>query len=494
MKMKLLVVVPLLVLSSLSMIAQDERPLNYCGTAAEKSEWLTQFQQNGILQFRNTDEWLLVPVTIHLVGSDTGEGFYSINTLLAAFCTLNTDYAQAKIRFFIKGPINYISNTQYNDHTFTQGREMMIRYSVKNTINSYIVQSAAGNCGYASAPFGIALSKSCMKDKDHTWAHEIGHFLSLPHTFHGWEGQTPNYSLPAPIRVGSVNVERVDGVGCKTSGDGFCDTSPDYLNARWTCNASRQSNQVQIDPQGRTFVSDGTNFMNYANDACMDKFSNEQIAAMRANLKFEKSGYLASTADTTKPASAKLVAITPQDSAIITDYKNVLLSWQAIPKASHYVLEISSQPNFPFILLRYVTSSTSFLTTDLFRNRNYYWRVRPFNAWSECNPPATNGFYFRTLDVTSTNELENFAKINVFPNPVQSGSAIHVHVDTPESMEMDARLLSLSGQLLDSKSWKIVPGSSEFSLQTNQLPAGVYFLRLYSAGAVSTKRIVIGQW
>ncbi|NJK83013.1 MAG: hypothetical protein HC912_03550 [Saprospiraceae bacterium] len=51
------------------------------------------------------------------------------------------------------------------------------------------------------------MSKSCTGRGDHTWAHEIGHALSLNHTFYGWEAignidsTTYNFSLPAPENI-----------------------------------------------------------------------------------------------------------------------------------------------------------------------------------------------------------------------------------------------------------------------------------------------------
>jgi hypothetical protein len=474
-------------------MSQEQKVLNFCATPPVKSEWLTRFQQNGIVTERNQDDWLLVPLTVHLVGNDDGQGYFSTKSLLDAFCTLNADFLPAKIRFYIKGPIRYIPNSAYNNHTFSKGYEMMQRYSLPNTINSYIVEKAAESCGYANviSQLGVALSKSCMKEKDHTWAHEIGHLLSLPHTFHGWEGQTPNYSFPAPLKVGSVAVERVDKSNCKNAGDGFCDTSPDYLNDRWTCNLSKASDQIQIDPTGQTFTSDGTNFMAYSNDPCMTRFSEEQLAAMRANLITEKSTYLTSTADTSKPISTDFIAITPADSSIITEYKTVTLSWQPIAKATHYIVEVSSFADFPFILFRYFVSGTNVTTTELFRNRNYYWRVRPINAWSECNPPATKGYYFRTLEITNTTSLESITDVKIFPNPANSGSSVKVQIDTPENQVFNTHLVNLAGQVLQRYNWKLFAGENNFELNTEGLVPGLYLIRMSSEYGIMTRRILV---
>ena len=61
--------------------------------------------------------------------------------------------------------------------------------------------------------------------------------------------------------IDTVWVEKMDGSNCHYAADGFCDTSPDYIDYRWPCNDNLESNVTQMDPNGETFQSDGSLFM-----------------------------------------------------------------------------------------------------------------------------------------------------------------------------------------------------------------------------------------
>ena len=104
--------------------------------------------------------------------------------------------------------------------------------------------------------------------------HELGHYFGLPHTFSGWEGYDPE-GTDYPW-----NVEYVDGSNCESAGDGFCDTPADFIGDRWSCPYDFN----RVDPHGDPYYPDSSLFMSYANDNCVDRFSNEQISSMIYNL------------------------------------------------------------------------------------------------------------------------------------------------------------------------------------------------------------------
>lgn len=82
-----------------------------------------------------------------------------------------------------------------------------------------------------------------------TLTHEVGHFLSLDHTF---EGQSCSES------------------NCNTQGDGICDTPPTVQGS--TCNSPACPN-TQVE-----------NYMDYTDETCQDQFTTGQSTAMRATL------------------------------------------------------------------------------------------------------------------------------------------------------------------------------------------------------------------
>ncbi|MCB0574414.1 MAG: metalloprotease, partial [Saprospiraceae bacterium] len=102
---------------------------------------------------------------------------------------LNEDYAATGIRFYFKDDWNLINSTAWYQHAnIPQGIDMMLTNNVPDALNAYFASNVAGNCGYNLPYAGVAVAHNCAATGDHTWAHEVGHALSLPHPFIGWEG------------------------------------------------------------------------------------------------------------------------------------------------------------------------------------------------------------------------------------------------------------------------------------------------------------------
>ena len=473
----------------------SQNDLQPCGTQDGIVPWLKSFQRNEIAYARSGD-LLLAPVSIHIVGTNSGTGYFPVKSVLDAFCTLNQDFLESDIQFFIAGELHYINNSDYYDHTFAQGSQMMDENNVSNTINCYIVDSPAGNCGYSSYSQGIALAKNCLDPQDHTWSHEVGHTLSLPHPFVGWEGYEHDYSLPAPLNTNGNPVEKTDGSNCTSAGDGFCDTAPDYLNFRWPCNDDSLSTLVQIDPDGVEFRSDGTLFMSYAFDRCFDRFSEEQMEAMRANLLTERY-YLLDQQDPQLPMdTAFLNALSPAEGDTVHLYTEVAFEWEPVPNATGYFLEIATFPDFPFTLFSYFVEGNSTVVYDLFRNKNYYWRISPLNNQQTCLDKVSGVSGFRTgkdEEVTASVEtIEEIGSVAILPNPAHRGKKINVSFMAIEAIPLDASLISLTGQTVGRFNWQANVGQNQFSIEAANLDAGIYFLQMRSDKGRVSKKVVIG--
>ena len=122
---------------TLTLQAQDPSSVLSCGTTDGKVPWLVEYQANPVAFPRSSDT-LYIPVTIHLVGTNVGGGYFGIADLLDAFCTLNRDFEASAIQFYMEGDIRYIPNNTYYNHNFDTGSEMMTIHNVPNTINCYI--------------------------------------------------------------------------------------------------------------------------------------------------------------------------------------------------------------------------------------------------------------------------------------------------------------------------------------------------------------------
>ncbi|MCB0586532.1 MAG: zinc-dependent metalloprotease [Phaeodactylibacter sp.] len=504
----------------ISQLLQAQAPraeINPCGTPPGKSEWLKKYQQNPQAHFRSVDTTLYVPLTIHLVGQDNGSGYFSQAQLLDVLCRLNSDYEEANIQFFIEGDINYLPNSAWNDHeTVLEGAEMMFLNNVEHTINTYFVSNPAGNCGYNLPYAGIAMRKGCAGASDHTWAHEIGHNLSVQHPFLGWEGGVSydgsvghNFSDPAPLTVtydytyfkdtliidtliiDTALVELVDGSNCQIAADGFCDTSPDYIAQRWNCNIDGESPQEQTDPTGAKFRSDGSLIMGYANDACQSRFTPEQIAAMRANLYEEKADYLYNQTPLPPVSSNPVTIVFPQEDELV-QFDNIYLEWEPLENATHYLVQVSPVPSFTGSLATnyIITTNSITLPEALTIDRNYYWRVRGYNSHSFCNPETAN-MRFRTAQLSAVNNIASITAIRLMPSLTSPGQSVLLEFESKKTFSAQLKLLAATGQLLRNQQLAVQTGSNQFSIGTDGLAPGMYFAWVENEEGRALERFVI---
>lgn len=469
-----------------------------CGTPNETSKWTERYlAERGA--YPKTNNLLYVPLTIHIVGTDEGTGYTPLNSVLNAMCTLNEDFIGANIQFYIQGDIRYINDTDFFNHTsISTGRIKHRDYRVARSINSYIVSNIgdpdAVIAGYALGinSEAVVMAKSEMQRDNHTWGHELGHALALYHPHFGWDGQEFNYDNVAPERMGGRLVERADGSNCQIAGDGLCDTSADYLgNQRWSCNENAQSVIVQRDPTGQTFRSDGTNIMSYASDACVNRFSEEQIQLMRSNLLNDKGSFLNQSDPAPSIDGLTTFPVLPTNGESV-DANAAFLQWEAIPDASLYLVEVSIVPTFAGPLTDTYTSNTNSITlSDLFTNRVYYWRIKAINRNSFCTSFGASA-NFRTAVTTSSSELVGLdADIQLYPNPLAAGQALTLQVQASNSMNLDVRLFDTAGRLVQRNNYDVLAGETTLQFQPVGLAKGIYMLQMVTDSGTKTKRISI---
>lgn len=99
----------------------------------------------------------------------------------------------------------------------TEHPQVLTKYHADRRINMYFITtftSQFNHCGFATLNgigmpnnSGIFIRKDCINAR--VFAHEMGHFFSLLHTFEG------------------SGTELVNGDNCTTAGDGLCDTPAD---------------------------------------------------------------------------------------------------------------------------------------------------------------------------------------------------------------------------------------------------------------------------
>lgn len=492
-------------ITTFSLVGQHN--LNPCGTPPGKSQWLVDYQKNPSIHQRSATT-LYLPLTLHIVGNNSGEGIIMGENLLGSLCTLNEDFKDADIQFYIDGDINFIYKNAYFSHsTVLDGAEMMFANNRDSTINNYIVNNPAGNCGYNLPYAGVALSINCTEPVDHTWAHELGHNFSLPHPFLGWEGGVShdgsvshNYSEAAPetvlfdytyfkdtlildtMIIDTAFVEKVDGSNCSFAADGFCDTKPDYLAIRWNCSTDGFSTTRQHDPNGEQFRSEGSLIMSYANDECSNRFTEEQISAMRANVTDERTDLLKDQSEPELIPDPTVTLISPKDGAV-EDYRYINLEWEPVESATYYVVKISASETMSSNLYSGIVSDNKVQATVnmAFQNRDLYWSIIPFNKYDFCGEFTTPSV-FRVSEISNVDEAVA-QSITFYPTVNQKGGQIQTDF---KSTIQRVDLYTMDGQKVMSQ--KNVNQSIELP---TDIEAGVYLIKLNYKGVSAVQKIII---
>ncbi|MFN4255024.1 MAG: T9SS type A sorting domain-containing protein [Saprospiraceae bacterium] len=493
-------------LFSQMLLAQDQpHPVTNpggCGTVGHTS-WLNWYRQNkGLLSddmARGSDStWLYVPVTVHLIGRNSGTGQFRMEDAIRAICEMNAQYKPAYIQFYLHPgePVVYTNNSEWFEHDWDGGSDMINSGNAgrEDRLNAYVVDDPAGNCGY-SWQDAIVLAKNCSGSGNTTWAHEAGHHFSLPHPFLGWEGTNWQPGSPAPAQVSWNEVEKLDGSNCHEAGDYFCDTRPDYLSYRWSCDDNRESIVLLTDPNGETFRADATIIMGYALDACASRFSDEQIEAMRTNLYTDHNAYLVAAEEGPMLDDNTLVRLlSPVDSQTV-QYNNLTLNWEPVAGADIYIVEVGLLSNFQVVLAHKAITdgSTSVkISGGIPNNRLLYWRVKAYSYWDVCQPQgATQTGVFKTINLSATNELERVASVELLPNPVFGGGVAQLSIETSESLEGQVLMSDAAGRTVSARAVRLNFGSNLLDIPTNELSPGMYQVALQTEKGLVVKRLSV---
>ncbi len=504
----------LMLLPGLSLFAQepDAATLQPCGAPPGIDPWLRAWQEHPEQLANRSTDTLYVGIQVHLVARNNATGRLAPERLLDAFCRLNEDFAATGIRFYFKNDWNLPNNTAWYSHsTIPQGIDMMLTNNVPDALNTYFVSDPAGNCGYNLPYAGVAIAHGCSYPDEHTWAHEIGHALSLPHTFIGWENTPYSFANPTPDIVtydytyfhdtidttvpaplDTALVERLDGSNCGIAADLFCDTRPDYLNYRWACDDQGESLVMLKDQNGATFKADGTLFMSYSADVCSNRFSDEQLAAMRGNLLTEKVAWL-SPGPPAADITDQTTLLSPTG-GIPTGNVNVELHWTAVPGATHYIVQVSRFSNYLVKEYNAVVTDTFFTAATLPAGFTYYWRVRPFNYWFACTE-FTQNESFMALQSSGASIGSSTGGWRCYPTRLQTGQALTLEIpENSVNQRAQYEVFDAAGRLLMQGETR--PESTKISLQlpVEQWPSGLYRLVWINEKQVSTATLLLGEF
>jgi hypothetical protein len=417
-----------------------------CGYLAPPSEVARLLKNKTFSQQNSTPEGstFYIPIQYHIVGTDSGDGYISEEKALDGICKLNQDYAETDLQFYFSGYFNYINSSLTYDLTFpnvpSAVNQIYASNKVPNAINIFIGNGlSSGNSGYyTSGQDIIYMGKTYVSGTTNILAHEVGHFFSLMHPFFGWENTPYDSSQPTPTTVqyfGTYNVEYVDrSINCENSGDFLCGTPADYiLDWNGGCNYTGGA----VDPDADLLDPDEANFMGYYSFAgCPEyHFSDDQIAVIMADY-FNRPALANLNPPNLLAVQDSAILIAP-DNSIEEVYTNIEFEWEAVPNATNYFIEISRFEPFIYSDESAIVDSPNYTATNLFKNKDYYWRISAFNNTEVCAEKKYSLFnIFSTgdLQTTSINKVNNGKEIKIYPNPINHNSSyVNVLLEKPLS-------------------------------------------------------------
>jgi len=494
-----------------------------CGTSASEFETIrTRLIQNkkylkdnqNIARSRSAVTY--VPVKFHLVGEDDGSGRIDVTKVFDQLCILNETFEEFELQFYIKDGFNEVNNSGIFG-TASSGRESLDMQFERDrqAINVWIIEDATPPntilegrvLGYYEPTFDwVVVDKDFVNGDGYTLLHELGHYFSLLHPFHGWgdegappydetfEGKPAPMYAPDPINFNRDRIltENADGSNCEIAGDMICDTPAEYLYFTELDNTRCRYSRTMLDPKGVQINPDASLIMGYFLENCVNRFTPDQAALMKADLQTNRrNGLRANTPPTINDIIVRPTLTDPIDQKVTANFNKVQLSWNPTPNATSYMIEVDRVPSFNDGSVRLLTNSTSTTIDDLLLpDRNYFWRVTPFNAGFTCASPSSTE-RFRTGLSTAVQSISAIDNWNITPNPVQVNGDLYTSIKASTPFEADLKIYSLTGKVIYQVSKQFAVGNTQVAIPTDQLSPGIYMIQLNNDKGVNNKKLIV---
>ena len=486
----------------------------HCGFVATDD-----FIQRTLENKKHYDQYLMetrspeiryIPINFIITGSTNGNQVAAKEEkVLDMLCRLNETYLEGNIQFYIKNGFEYI----YNDNVYDNpglANALFITPSREPQAMDVLIGKNASSGGSLGITLGhynpntdwIVIKTSEVNYSSETFPHEVGHYLSLNHPHNGWDNDPYDEAVHGnPVSItssptnSSIPIELANGSNCETSGDFLCDTPADYnLGFGWpNCNYDGGV----MDPQGTPLNPDENNFMGYFLECANDySFTDQQMALVNADVDYrttiDNSLNISDWSPIATSIDGEVSMEFPADNETLEYFNNFELKWNLPEGASRSLIEISE--NFLFLTTHFkdiVYGNSMWVDSDfLSPNKQYYVRIRPFNDYVTCTA-FSDSFTFTTGLSTNTEEPVVDLNWSVAPNPIMGGSSVRVYGDFENSTDLNIQLISSAGQVIEEQFKSAQPGSFFTTLNTSDLSAGVYFVRLNTTAGVSVKKLIV---
>jgi hypothetical protein len=458
-------------------------------------------QQRGALKY--------IPITFHLVANAAGNGRVVEENVLRQLAHLNVQYADQEIIFYIDR-FNYFDNDAVFNMPFSSaGRTQMNLRKDNNSINIFIANTADDGSGvgttlayYDTQGDWIVSRKNEINGASSTIAHELGHFFSLAHTHAGWD--CVPYSLDEytnPVNVthtkpcesggGSRLIELHNRSNCNTAGDMICDTPEDY-NLGLIFDPGCNPNTQIMDLNGEIITPQVDNFMSYYSDCATNQFTPTQKNLINTDyLSVDRSYIRTGVVPNTTPVTDPVEYISPINGEESNGLTNIQLDWEDTPGANKYLIIYDRFSTFTFNPVKAIVSSSEYtITATLTNNISYYWKVWPYNE-SQTGAEYSATQNFLAGEGTGVNEIRDIRDYALSPNPVSdhTNSVLTLFSTNPFAASM--KIMDASGRVLSQEHLQIPSGPSQFPVNVQDLPAGVYFVVLNTDKGNMVERLLV---
>ena len=457
--------------------------------------------------FRSGDSTIYIPIQFHLIANTNGRGRATVEQMFQALCKINADYADQRIRFYLKNPPHLINNDMlYVNTNVNLTNPMMSLFKVLGAVNIFIVRrissrNGGGIAGYYTPRHDhICVISSNLNSTSRTLTHELGHFFTLAHPFFGWERVDPRDTTVfvngvAPVSINGVTVENVArgtaDENCQWAADGFCDTKPDYNFGyyEYLCGLTIGT---FYDPLGVELeVPNSDNYMSYYRDACTDDFTNEQKQAILTDV--IRRGYDRLNIPKVEITSSPTI-IWPTATEPAPYFGGFDLQWTAATGATHYYVQVKRYINgapIETVIDRIVTGTSVWVPLE--PNRNYGWTVKPINGYdTDCDNDFTTPInYFKTgdwsVDVDAT--AATIESSRIYPNPADKTTEIMLEINSRTNTDAQISIYNSLGQVrMADQEIRLTAGANIQWIDVSMLSAGMYILNIKTVdGRISHK-------
>jgi len=456
-----------------------------------------------------------VPIALHAVRNTDGTDGISEAQLLDMMCILNDKYQDQEIQFYLTNPpVHYINNTGINNQPNAFTSELKAA-KIPNAINVFVtnnINNQLGAAGYYQSPAGwngndfIVIARNFVYAQN-VFPHEIGHFFSLLHPFHGWENNPWNESswgnpvgTNAPSDPGIFPIpvanEFQNGNNCTTAGDRICDTPPDYLFALNTSQVGCADWNIPVrDPNNTVVNPQENNIMSYFGNCGSHEFTTGQKDAIRMDLMnaperdYVRNNYIPNMTS----INSVPTLLSPAEGSTVNSAESVSVSWFPVIEAQYYVVEVDLSPGFssPFRKSLVGAASTPNASFSGFQeNTEYFWRVRPFTEFTTCTGYSDRGSFF-TPTSTDVQDLSAVDDWKLSPNPASKSDHIKLTLTANAAFLAQIAIYNQLGQRVEHISQSILDGTQSIYLNANNLTGGLYFVSITGKSGRTTKKLLV---